>query len=75
MPTLQPPPTIQDATTTAHDNMLRGTRFYIDPQEIIIVIYNGNAIIGTDGSVLNEQGTYAFTILIHTSQVEPTVAL
>jgi hypothetical protein len=72
---LQTPPMIQDPTISAHANMLRGTRFYVDPQEIINAIYNGNAIIGTDGSILDEQGTYAFTILIHTNQLEPMIAL
>jgi hypothetical protein len=31
--------------------------------------------IGTDGSVKDAQGTYAFVFLIHLDQQEPTIAL
>jgi len=44
-------------------------------RDIADSIWQGDAIIGTDGSAANNHGTYAFTVLIHLNQDKPTVAV
>jgi len=55
--------------------MLRGTKLHVHPQALATALWNGDAIIGTDGSVLDEKGSYAFVIMINLTQAEPTLAL
>jgi len=69
------PPMLTDPETTRIESMLRGTRFHVPTQVLANALWNGDAIIGTDGSVLDEQGSYAFIILINLHQVEPTLAV
>jgi hypothetical protein len=54
--------------------MLRGVKFYVTEQTLATAIWNGDAHIGSDGSVANDEGTYSFAILIHLEAEEPTKA-
>jgi len=66
---------LPDPETTRIESMLRGTRFHVPPQVLANALWNGDAIIGTDGSVRDEHGSYAFVILINLHQDEPTLAV
>ena len=55
--------------------MLHKFKYTVPLQEIADAIWKGDAYIGTDGSTMNNQGTYAFVILIHLQQTEPTIAV
>jgi hypothetical protein len=56
------PPTVIDQPPW-EDQMLRGYQRMTSLQEIAQSIWQGNAIVGTDGSSANDHGTYSFVIL------------
>jgi hypothetical protein len=43
--------------------------------EIAKSIWQGNAIVGTDGSTANDHGTYSFVILTNTANKSPTLSV
>ena len=55
--------------------MLHKFEYTVPLQEVADAIWKGDAYIGTNGSAANDQGTYAFAILIHLQQTEPTIAV
>ena len=55
--------------------MLHKFEYTVPLQEVADAIWKGNAYIGTNGSAMNDQGTYAFAIFIHLQQTEPTIAV
>ena len=55
--------------------MLHNFAYTVPLQEIADAIWKGDAYIGTDGSTANDHGTYAFVILFHLHQAEPTIAV
>lgn len=44
-------------------------------QEIAEAIWSGDALVGTDGSAANDNGTYSFVILTNLQNESPTIAL
>ena len=55
--------------------MIYGAELILPIKEIMTAQWNGDAIIGTDGSVRDENGTYGVVILINLYLPEPTVAV
>jgi hypothetical protein len=53
--------------------MFQGRRRYRPYREMADAIWSGNAIIGTDGSASNDNGTYSFVILTDIENDSPTV--
>jgi hypothetical protein len=56
-----PPPVINQPPW--EDQMLRGYQRTTSLREIAESIWQGNAIVGTNGSAANDHGTYSFVIL------------
>jgi hypothetical protein len=57
------------------DRMLRGYQRMTSLQEIAESIWQGNAIVGTDGSAANDHGTYSFVILTDIANESPTLSV
>jgi hypothetical protein len=57
------------------DQMLRGYQRTTSLQEIAESIWQGNAIVGTNGSAANDHGTYSFVILTDIANESPTLSV
>jgi hypothetical protein len=55
--------------------MLRGYQRFLPLRDIADAIWRGDAIVGSDGSAANDNGTYGFSILTNILDGQPTVAL
>jgi hypothetical protein len=55
--------------------MLRGYQHTVPLSEVADAIWHGNAIVSSDGSALNDHGTYSFVILIDTHNDSPQMAI
>jgi hypothetical protein len=66
-----PPP---DDVLQWEECMFQGRRRYRPYREMADAIWSGNAIIGTDGSASNDNGTYFFVILTDIENDSPTIA-
>jgi hypothetical protein len=55
--------------------MLRGYQRTTPLQEIAESIWQGNAIVGTDGSAANDHGTYSFVILTNIANESPMLSV
>jgi hypothetical protein len=55
--------------------MLRGYQHTVPLSEVADVIWHGNAIIGSNGSAVNNHSTYSFVILIDTHTDSPQMAI
>jgi hypothetical protein len=69
------PPPAPRSNNDSIQRMLRGLVNHVPLDEIATAIWNGDAIIGSDGSVADDFGTYSFVILINLDQDEPTLAV
>ena len=56
------------------DQMLQGYQRMTSLQEIAEPIWQGNVILGTDGSAANDHGTYSFVILTDITNKSPTLS-
>ena len=74
-PTFTPPQTLPDDTATKMIQTIRGMEFHLPIDEVAYALWSGDAIICTDGSVSNDNGTYALVILTHLNLPEPTIAV
>lgn len=74
-PSFIDPPTPTDTTAEKMTRTLHGVEFIVDIVEVAYALWTGDAIITTDGSVQNDNGTYGIAILIHLSSPEPTLAV
>jgi hypothetical protein len=63
-----------DEVLQREECMFRGRRWYVPYRNIAEAIWKGKAIVSTDGSASNDNGTYSFVILIETNAEPPTVA-
>jgi hypothetical protein len=55
--------------------MLRGYQQTMSLQTIAESIWQGDVIVGTDGSAANDHSTYSFVILINITRESPTVSV
>jgi hypothetical protein len=55
--------------------MLHGYQCFLPLRDIADTIWRGDAIVGSDGSAANNNGTYGFSILTNILDGPPTVAL
>jgi len=69
------PPTTQ---TAPHHNplskMLDYVQYRVPKEDLAMALWAGDTIIGTDGSIKNGHGTYAFVIIILVNDDEPILA-
>ena len=71
-PTFTPPQTLPDDTAAKMIRTIRGTEFHLPINEVAYALWSGDAIICTDGSVSNDNGTYGLVILTHLNQPSPS---
>jgi hypothetical protein len=57
------------------DRILRGYQRTTSLREIAESIWQGNAIVGTDGSAANNHGTYSFVIFTDIANESPTLSV
>ena len=74
-PTFTPPQTLPDDTAAKMIWTIQGTEFHLPIDEVVYALWSGDAIICTDGSVSNDNGTYGLVILTHLNLPEPTIAI
>jgi hypothetical protein len=68
-----PPPIIDQPPWEA--GMLRGYQRMTSHWEIAESIWQGNSIVGTNGSAANDHGTYSFVILTGIANVSPMLSV
>jgi hypothetical protein len=68
-----PPPVIDQPPW--EDQMLRGYQRMTSLQEIAEPIWQGNVIVGTDGSAANDHGTYSFVIPTNIANESPMLSV
>ena len=54
---------------------IQGMEFHLPIDEVAYALWSIDAIICTDGSVSNDNGTYGLVILTHLNLPEPTVTI